>query len=407
MDPINPLNTPESLPSGSKSDIFDIEGIVIDATTNQPLKGAKVVSVNGAQSKTTKTGADGKFKIMIPSLDNSIKISLKNYTPTQIKPYKGDNTPKQNLGPIPLQPVKSDVTADKLKSLQMDDTQLKLTLQSKKDSEFFTRKRLTQISKDLKTQLLPLALNILSQYGISKASEIIQQSQPSIDEYVNNSTCPTPEVIQQSIATKNNIYRKLNSIAVVIDSSTKAIGITTGILGGMNIALQVIKNLPTPVAVAGVGIPVSEITRIQDTIRKIEASVSKLTNISAGTLTTLVIIKSTLDILIKYLSLVDALTQHCSPDTPQEQERISKLLSDSTQNIKQEQPTSTTPNSINGFTLSVELEVTEKPLKRRRAIAKNRSNVVMLKGEWSFSSIDQILIDELIFYIQQNDLKAT
>jgi hypothetical protein len=45
-------------------------------------------------------------------------------------------------------------------------------------------------------------------------------------------------------------------------------------------------------------------------------------------------------------------------------------------------------------------------LKRRRAIAVNQSNVVMLKGEYSFSSIDQILIDELVFYIQQNNLKA-
>jgi len=30
----------------------------------------------------------------------------------------------------------------------------------------------------------------------------------------------------------------------------------------------------------------------------------------------------------------------------------------------------------------------------------------MLRGEWSFSSIDQILIDELVFYIQTNNLKA-
>jgi hypothetical protein len=29
----------------------------------------------------------------------------------------------------------------------------------------------------------------------------------------------------------------------------------------------------------------------------------------------------------------------------------------------------------------------------------------MLQGEWSYSSIDQILIDELVFYIQQNNLK--
>ena len=30
----------------------------------------------------------------------------------------------------------------------------------------------------------------------------------------------------------------------------------------------------------------------------------------------------------------------------------------------------------------------------------------MLQGEPSYSSNDQILIDELVFYIQQNDLKA-
>jgi hypothetical protein len=56
--------------------------------------------------------------------------------------------------------------------------------------------------------------------------------------------------------------------------------------------------------------------------------------------------------------------------------------------------------------MGVETEVTENTLKRRRAIATNKQNVVMLKGEFSFSSIDQILIDELVFYIQQNNLKA-
>ena len=56
--------------------------------------------------------------------------------------------------------------------------------------------------------------------------------------------------------------------------------------------------------------------------------------------------------------------------------------------------------------MSVETELTDQPLKRRRALARNKQGVVMLKGEFSFSSIDQILIDELVFYIQQNNLKA-
>jgi len=63
-------------------------------------------------------------------------------------------------------------------------------------------------------------------------------------------------------------------------------------------------------------------------------------------------------------------------------------------------------SSINGFIMGVEPENTPSPIKRRRAIAKNRQGIIMLTGEWSYSSIDQILIDELVFYIQQKDLKA-
>ena len=62
--------------------------------------------------------------------------------------------------------------------------------------------------------------------------------------------------------------------------------------------------------------------------------------------------------------------------------------------------------NINGFEMGVETENTTNKLKRRRAIARNKQGVVMLKGEYSYSSINQILIDELVFYIQQNNLKA-
>ena len=55
--------------------------------------------------------------------------------------------------------------------------------------------------------------------------------------------------------------------------------------------------------------------------------------------------------------------------------------------------------------MRVETEPTTNNLKRRRAIARNQQGVIVLQGEWSYSSIDQILIDELVFYIQQNNLK--
>ena len=141
-----------------------------------------------------------------------------------------------------------------------------------------------------------------------------------------------------------------------------------------------------------------------DSIKKIEGTISKLSAVSAGSLIILVSIRQVLTQLMQYLSLLDLLIQHCAPNTPQAQETLNTVLLNLTKEA--EQQSVIISSNINGFTLTVETEITEKPLKRKRAIAKNRSGVNLLQGEWSFSSIDQILIDELTFYIQTNDLKA-
>ena len=64
--------------------------------------------------------------------------------------------------------------------------------------------------------------------------------------------------------------------------------------------------------------------------------------------------------------------------------------------------------NVNGFTMSV--EVVEKSnvdeYYQRQAVAKNSQGIIILKGDPSFSATDQILIDELVFYIEQNNLKA-
>ena len=62
---------------------------------------------------------------------------------------------------------------------------------------------------------------------------------------------------------------------------------------------------------------------------------------------------------------------------------------------------------VNGFIMDVQNDEKNQvgTLKRRYAVAKNKNGVILLKGEPSLSSSDQILIDELAFYIQQNDLK--
>ena len=61
----------------------------------------------------------------------------------------------------------------------------------------------------------------------------------------------------------------------------------------------------------------------------------------------------------------------------------------------------------NGFILAVETQEgeTNKDLKRRYAVGKDSQGVVVVRGEPSYASSDQILINELIFTIDKNDLK--
>ena len=61
----------------------------------------------------------------------------------------------------------------------------------------------------------------------------------------------------------------------------------------------------------------------------------------------------------------------------------------------------------NGFALDIETQdgKTDTDLKRRYAVGKDTNGVVVVKGEPSYASSDQILINELIFTIDKNDLK--
>ena len=130
--------------------------------------------------------------------------------------------------------------------------------------------------------------------------------------------------------------------------------------------------------------------------------IAQLKSVNAGILAILIILRQVLIQALQLLNLLDALVQKCYPDA--DQERVALELTA----ITNQQSTETSPvvTNVNGFEMGVVTEVTDNPLKRRRAIARNKQGVVMLQGEWSFSSIDQILIDELVFYIQQNNLKA-
>ena len=332
-----------------------------------------------------------------------IIISSPGYESIEKIPYKGDGTAKEDLGVIQLNPIQDSLELDKIESSQLNTKQIDEISSSKRDFKYFTQKKLIDLIGNIKSTLIPLVLTLIAKFGITKASKLIESGKTKAEDLKDQISCPTPLELSKIISRKNKTVKQLNNALKIIDNTTKALGITGGAITSLEIAFNILKALPLPSSIPpGIGLPLNVILGVQDSKDNIGKIITSLKTTNAGLLTILVLLRQVLTQAVQYLNLLDGLIQHCAPDSSQEQ--LARELTLLTQ--QQTQQESPVVINVNGFTMKVETEVTDKSLKRRRAIAVNQSNVVMLKGEWSFSSIDQILIDELVFYIQQNDLKA-
>ena len=355
---------------------------------------------------------DNELKLSNESL--SIKYSIKDYKIKDVIPLKGDNTIKPILK-VDLQTLILSVEDDIISSSMMSEDDILTLTKSRKDFNYFVLKKLSDKINDIKSSLIPIVLQLLSQYGITDIEKLLHGSSSDIEQYIKSlNTCPPNSIIQSTIVSKNKLVKKLNTLMKTVDSTNKLLGVNEDVIKALDIGLKILENLPIPVAVAGVGIPMNIITGVQQLIKKLEPQINKLSTINGGSLLIITLLKKYIQQLIKLLNTLDIVIQHCYQEIEDKNDLnfptpilISKSLINLTTTINEENPSTTqTPNFINGFTFSIETENTTKSLKRRRALAKNPSGVVLLNGEWSFSSINQILIDELIFYIQINNLKA-
>ena len=338
----------------------------------------------------------------------TIEISAPGYESMEIIPYKGDGTVKTDLGVIPLTPTNIALEKDKIKASQLDPNQIKELSKSNKNSNYLIQEQLSNQILDLKKTLIPSILTMVAAFGITGASKLILKNQDKILDVINNkSDCLSEEKLTGLINKKNKLVKQLNNTLKVISITTKSLGTTNELIALLDKAILTQKitlsTIPTSTGVVGVpGVFIGAITEANDLKNDNKALIEKLTRINIGVISILFLLKQTLTQATQLLQLLDQLIQKCYPDTDQEQ--ISIELTDLTKNQSFQQ--SPVVINVNGFKMSVETETTDKPLKRRRATATNKQNVVMLRGEWSFSSIDQILIDELVFYIEQNNLKT-
>ena len=451
-------------------DEIKISGRIFDASTNSPIQGTKVsykyaydriissAFRDGIFESSTTTDVDGKFtldiKIYARKSDNlpilnDLAFTLKNpnismagfvsgnpkYTAATKSILKRDGYILENVGAIGLNPKKKDYQqqiAETNSGPSESESQL-IANSNPQDSKGGIIKLVKKQALSIGKTLLPAILKMFGEMGVANVKAFAQQeaqkyagkAQEEANKKLNqakedikaNLQCPPKEKIENLIRKKNKLTRKLNNIYKIIDVAIKALGI----FGGLLILFKNIRTLfkvnPIPTTIGlppgpqgGVIISQSsgKVLRYKDKADKISGLASQFAKIGIGVTAALILLKSELRKAISLLQGLDGLLQKCAEDAGIEitQVELDQQLLDAT--LSQEEDGNPALIEVNGFTLSIQ-EDTNNPvgtLKRRFAIAKNVNGVTVLKGEPSFSSGDQVLLDELAFYITSNNLKG-
>ena len=354
------------------------KGIIIDGIDEKPIPGVKI---SDKINNSTLTDSKGEFTILIPILENGnipkdfpLTINKKKYTIDTIIPYSSTGDTKTDLGIIKIFPTSYSSAIESSKENETTKTEIDQYNNQFKTPDFLFQERLYKINLNLKSKVIPLIYNIAAEYGVSQLSLLVEKYKGELTESTEIElkeiiTCPSQENINALISIKNKLVKQLNISYNSIQKSTTLLDINNKIVDGLDTTFNILKNLPIPTAVAGVGIPISVVNNVQDAKDFLLSLKDKLKNINSGVTSTINPLESTLVKVISYLNFLDKITQICNPDNPSTQTQISTELTVLTsQQSNQQSPIVT---NVNGFEMGVETEPTTKSLKIRRDIARN------------------------------------
>ena len=418
---------------------YTLTGKVVDAATKEALKNVTIeddVKSVGLVGSIAYTGETGDFKLegeYQKETTFKITFSLDGYKEKTINPFsREDNVLPADVGIIELgtKEINKETVID---SVAFDKDQVAVVAKaSNLEDPFGTvqSKLLQDITKRVTLTLIPFILKLIKDnFGIGDPKEVLGKNIEDL-----NIVCPpnldalNNLIEQKNKATKqlNNLYKGLENIKVAVETADKILSVASIVASTLSALVLALPTIPFAPPLAGpitTKLPVPKGTRVDQktALEVIADTLSLMKIISSSILLILTILLKKLKFVLDLMGLLDQLVQKCYTDMGDTnqggtgndpgtgliaQEQLSSDLLASTQG--QSNQGSPLVTNANGFDMSV-IDVeggTNNQLKRRQAIARNADGVIMLRGEPSFSSNDQILIDELVFFINMNNLKA-
>lgn len=258
----------------------------------------------------------------------------------------------------------------------------------------------------LQTQVIPALEKLVREYIEKFTKDGVQSCPPDLQELIR--------IRNKIVDLLNNLAKKIEKIGRAITGLQKflsaiIIAITTVDIVAISVSIAA-KILPPPIPVPGV--ITSALNDAQTFIRKAtfdklgNSKLAKATVVLASSALVLSIIGGWILQALGILSRLDVLIKNCDPNseltslTPVSDEVKSiSLLNEKAQNTQNN-------TTYQGFILDTQIIPYTPTVNRTQAIGKNAQGIILIKGEPSFTSNNQTLINELKLIIDRDNLQA-
>jgi hypothetical protein len=259
----------------------------------------------------------------------------------------------------------------------------------------------------------------LGQIILEKGIQISDLIQPQLDKILSNLTIPDglclPEAqLNLIIVQRNNIVDNLNQIEKYLNLTTKAVGITSTTLNTLITTAKVLRGLKPAAIAATAASPVpgpfaSLVLQINETLDNLKfdalgnSKLNKLKTIIDSTATPISLTSQFITKAITTLGFIDIIIKKCSPNST-----LSSISQDLINITEAQLKASQTLNDITykGFIIEIQEVPFSPTVNRRKAVGKNAQGIPLIETELSFTTIPQILINELKLIIDRDNLKA-
>lgn len=374
----------------------------------ETVKGTGISQDREIAKKKARSDAEGKLAKKATEKNNESNPIQPTPSPQgEIEKIKFDI---YDIGRIVLQPEKVDIDEQVVEAqVEVQKAENKIVeRQAILDTPFELKLAalFNTLKEKLKRLLIPYVLDLISKFGPRILNNILNKVKDSLADKL----CPSEDELLEILRKRNKLVRQLNNLLRIVKTISKILKVTSALIFGLKLGIKIATLTSTPLTfTAQINEGIAQLKRL---LNKADPVVSSL-SVTAATIGFL------LSYILSLLNMLDDLLQSCAQEINPETggpklpfEVIDAEINnfkDPTTGEEQDiiDPLTGNPFPYKGFTFEIKNDTSQNfQYPKRYAIARNVQGIQVLRSESSFASNPSILIEELKFVIDRDNLRA-